>query len=112
MLCPSCGHGNRDDAQFCDRCTAELGPVCPSCQMQNDVGAHFCRRCRQDLGSVQSATRTTRTPTPQPSPALPTSLANGRYQVQRFLGEGGRKRVYLDHDERLDRDVAIGRRPA
>ncbi|MEE8346318.1 MAG: protein kinase [Dehalococcoidia bacterium] len=48
-----------------------------------------------------------RTPTPQPSPALPASFAGGRYQVQRFLGEGGRKRVYLAHDSKLDRDVAI-----
>ena len=53
-----------------------------------------------------------RAPTPKPSPALPASYAEGRYQGRRFLGEGGRKRVYLGHDDRLDRYVAIGRRPA
>ena len=48
-----------------------------------------------------------RTPTPEPAPALPASFADGRYQVQRFLGEGAKKRVYLAHDSRLDRDVAV-----
>ena len=38
---------------------------------------------------------------------MPSSFAGGRYQVQRFLGEGGRKRVYLARDSKLDRDVAI-----
>ena len=38
---------------------------------------------------------------------LPTSFANGRYQVKRFLGEGGKKRVYLANDTLLDRDVAF-----
>ncbi|HET9476793.1 MAG TPA: serine/threonine-protein kinase, partial [Dehalococcoidia bacterium] len=47
------------------------------------------------------------TQTPGPSPALPSSFADGRYQVRRFLGEGGRKRVYLAHDTKLDRDVAV-----
>src|SRR3972149_2454140 len=37
----------------------------------------------------------------------PTSFANGRYTVKRFLGEGGKKKVYLAHDTLLDRDVAF-----
>jgi hypothetical protein len=42
-----------------------------------------------------------------PSTELRTSFANGRYQVKRFLGEGGKKKVYLAHDTLLDRDVAF-----
>jgi tetratricopeptide (TPR) repeat protein len=38
---------------------------------------------------------------------MPTSFANGRYQVKKFLGEGGKKKVYLVHDKVLDRDVAF-----
>src|SRR6266545_4484093 len=41
------------------------------------------------------------------SPPQLTSFVNGRYQVQRFLGEGGKKKVYLAHDTLLDRDVAF-----
>ena len=41
------------------------------------------------------------------SPEPPTSFANGRYTVTRFLGEGGKKKVYLARDSRLDRDVAF-----
>ena len=46
--------------------------------------------------------------TPAAAPTTqPTSFANGRYQVKRFLGEGGKKKVYLAHDTLLDRDVAF-----
>src|SRR6266545_1327160 len=41
------------------------------------------------------------------APPIPASFANGRYEVRRFLGEGGKKRVYLAHDTLLDRDVAF-----
>ncbi|HEY3115341.1 MAG TPA: AAA family ATPase, partial [Chloroflexota bacterium] len=39
--------------------------------------------------------------------AEPTAFCGGRYQVKQFLGEGGKKRVYLVHDGQLDRDVAF-----
>jgi len=46
-------------------------------------------------------------PEPPSAPPLPTSFAGGRYAVRAFLGEGAKKRVYLAHDTRLDRDVAF-----
>ena len=41
------------------------------------------------------------------APHLPASFVNGRYNVVKFLGEGGKKKVYLAHDSQLDRDVAF-----
>ncbi len=51
-------------------------------------------------------------PSPQASQLTPvndqpTSFANGRYEVRRFLGEGGKKKVYLAQDTLLDREVAF-----
>ena len=46
-------------------------------------------------------------PTSPATPDQPTSFANGRYEVQRFLGEGGKKKVYLAQDTMLDREVAF-----
>ncbi|MCH8235457.1 MAG: protein kinase, partial [Chloroflexi bacterium] len=43
----------------------------------------------------------------KPASDTPKSFANDRYQVSKFLGEGGKKRVYLAHDTLLDRDVAF-----
>ncbi len=37
----------------------------------------------------------------------PTAFANGRYDVKKFLGEGGKKKVYLGHDTLLDCEVAF-----
>ncbi len=56
-----------------------------------------------------SARSTEQTPSPPSESAdFPSSFANGRYEVTGFLGEGGKKKVYLAHDTTLDRDVAFG----
>ena len=44
---------------------------------------------------------------PTASDDQPISFANGRYEVKRLLGEGGKKRVYLAQDTTLDREVAF-----
>jgi len=103
----SCGGENRDGARFCSGCGAELGVACPSCGAKLAAGAAFCDNCGASVTAAATPGATKPTPTPAPSPALPTSFAGGRYVVKGFLGEGGRKRVYLAHDMKLDRDVAV-----
>ncbi|MSQ15795.1 MAG: hypothetical protein EXR50_08035, partial [Dehalococcoidia bacterium] len=46
-------------------------------------------------------------PTARPARVQPTSFVNGRYTVIRFLGEGGKKIVYLCKDTLLNREVAF-----
>src|SRR5919107_3650232 len=79
MLCPSCGHESPDDAKFCAQCGSRL----PVAQPRRD-------RAAEPSGD-----------------GAPSHVGDGRYAVDRFLGEGGRKRVYLAHDTALDRDVAL-----
>ncbi|MCI0879327.1 MAG: hypothetical protein J4N78_10635, partial [Chloroflexi bacterium] len=61
---------------------------------------------RRSFGPMPAAAPTAGHPT-SPSAELRTSFANGRYQVKEFLGEGGKKKVYLAHDGILDRDLAL-----
>ncbi len=110
MRCSSCHEENPEGVKFCGQCGADLSAVasCSSCGTLNPPNVKFCHECGQSLGDATVSPQAT----PTPAPALPSSFASGRYHVQRFLGEAGRKRVYPGHYDRLDGDVAIGRRPA
>ena len=54
-----------------------------------------------------SLARTGPAPSPQYPTDTPTFFASGHYEVSKFLGEGGKKRVYQAHDSLLDREVAF-----
>src|SRR3989475_7754337 len=104
MNCQSCGRANPEGVKFCGECGTALKTevTCAGCGSPNPPGIKFCHEC----GAALTAS-TSQPATPTPAPALPTSLGDGRYAVKGFLGEGGRKRVYLAHDTKLDRDVAV-----
>jgi class 3 adenylate cyclase len=105
MNCVSCGTANPEGVKFCGECGTALKAeaTCPRCGSANPPAVKFCHECGNALTATTAGARHA-----PPAPAsLPASFAAGRYAVKSFLGEGGRKRVYLAHDTRLDREVAI-----
>ena len=85
---------------------AELARAALAMDPDNEDAPALLRAAEANLGSPA----TTSTPAPAPTataPTVPESFAAGRYHVRKFLGEGGKKRVFLAHDALLDRDVAF-----
>ena len=74
---------------------------------ENSDAITYRASAERALGNSSPSTPSATTTTPVATPAQPTSFANGRYQVNRFLGEGGQKKVYLAQDTTLDREVAF-----
>jgi class 3 adenylate cyclase/tetratricopeptide (TPR) repeat protein len=109
MTCAACGHENPADATFCGECGASLRTEmhCSHCGHTNPADTKFCHGCGQRLAAARSVGSGAPPARAAAAPPLPASFAGGRYQVRRFLGEGGKKRVYLAHDTRLDRSVAV-----
>ena len=106
MKCPKCATEHPEGVRFCGECGTPLSVeiVCARCGHKNPAGVKFCHDCGQPLTHAPPVPAP---PTNLPASAVPTSFANGRYQVKKFLGEGGKKKVYLAHDTVLDRDVAF-----
>jgi len=114
MKCPNCQTELPDSARFCMTCgnTMQAEIVCAQCKHANPPSARFCLQCGQPLTPQTQSTRSTSSGQAQqtqktPQTPIPVSFANGRYTVKKFLGEGGKKKVYLAHDTVLDRDVAF-----
>ncbi|MFQ5417296.1 MAG: protein kinase [Myxococcota bacterium] len=121
IRCPSCGQENRQGRRFCAQCGVRFHPVCGSCGARNEAGERFCGECGTPL-EARGAAATASSAAPVSgvadegsgppsasgsSPAAPSSVSAGRYELLRFLGEGAKKRVFLARDTKLDRQVAI-----
>src|SRR3712207_6146198 len=73
--------------------------ACDVCGHANPDGANFCANCGTRLGRNRGG--------PEGDGAASKQIGDGRYVLDRFLGEGARKRVYLARDTALDREVAV-----
>jgi eukaryotic-like serine/threonine-protein kinase len=89
MRCPSCGNENREGARFCDNCGTELVAEAPA---PDDARARASATPEMPVESLPAD--------------VPSEIA-GRYRVKRFLGQGGRKRVYLSDDTQSGTEVAV-----
>ena len=100
MHCQSCGHEGPEEARFCGKCgaPATANVVCSGCGNANPSASRFCHRCGLALDTPVGAAVAAQ---------LPRDFDSRRYQMKSFLGEEGRKPVYLAHDTKLDRDVAV-----
>src|ERR1700735_211326 len=101
MRCPACGQDNADQKRFCGSCGIPL-PV------NSGSFEKPAEEAPEPSLSAATPTRESAAPSPPPqtptleasesSPPTPLSFSGGRYQVERILGEGGSKIVYLARD--------------
>jgi hypothetical protein len=89
---------------------AETARAVMAMDPENEDASALLRAAEANLDVLTASTTPAPTTNVEPAstvPPTPESFATGRYQVRKFLGEGGRKRVFLARDSLLDRDVAF-----
>jgi ribosomal protein L40E len=93
MKCPSCQVDNPETREFCRECGTKLVAVCFNCGFGNPPQDRFCAECATSL--LEPAPSPVKISHPVTTPPPPTSFANGRYQVKKSLGDGGKNKVYF-----------------
>ena len=110
MLCDSCGRDSPEGSSFCGNCGTVLRIKCPRCGALNRASQRYCSTCGVSLHEISNSATLIAPAVEPPIRRLPETIGGTRYTVLKLLGEGGSKVVYLAHDNRLDRDVAIATR--
>src|SRR5262245_13776531 len=87
LRCPSCGHGNREEARFCDGCGGPLARTCAACGMSLRPAARFCDGCGEPVNGSATAA-----PTRDIRDYTPSHLVE-KILTSRAALEGERKQV-------------------
>jgi serine/threonine protein kinase len=106
--CPICGSQAALEARFCDQCGARLplaGEAAPTGGTPPTALPPSAPPAPRPT-TVRGPTGAHLRPTPPPSD-LVGQVLDGRYAIERKLGEGGMSYVYLGHDTGADRRYAI-----
>ena len=101
--CPACGTSYADDAKFCTRDGSKLIPMPPSVKPREPIAPAPPAPTPAPLLHMQTPPRGTMASRPEPpTPLTHTKLVgnilDGRYQIEKKIGEGGMSFVYLAQD--------------
>ena len=115
VVCTSCNTELRTGARFCDSCGSTVSdPLTDGASTLSNRTVEPAADAFGNSGDDSVIASPTPPLTPRDTPATVTTdaeeqmtFSDGRYEIAKFLGEGGKKKVYLAKDTMLDRDVAF-----
>jgi class 3 adenylate cyclase/tetratricopeptide (TPR) repeat protein len=87
MHCRRCGHDNRPQARFCERCAAPLGSTCAGCGAALAASIRFCPDCGHPVAAAGAPPRLA-----SPGAYTPPHLAERIFSTRAAM-EGERKQV-------------------